>query len=70
MNFCRALVFSLGLIFLPGKAFSFETAYWAWQRNDPPNESDLAEFSAQGWRDTRILKDHQGRERFIFTTHG
>ena len=29
-----------------------------------------AEFSAQGWRDTRILKDHQGRERFIFTTHG
>ncbi len=29
-----------------------------------------AELSAQGWRDTKILKDHQGRERFIFTTHG
>ena len=29
-----------------------------------------AEFSAQGWRDTKIMKDHQGRERFIFTTHG
>ena len=28
------------------------------------------EFSATGWRDTRIMKDHQGRERFIFTTHG
>ena len=28
------------------------------------------EFSAAGWRDTRIMKDHQGRERFIFTTHG
>ena len=29
-----------------------------------------AEFSAPGWRDTRIVKDHQGRERFLFTTHG
>ncbi len=29
-----------------------------------------AELSAQGWRDTKLLKDHQGRERFIFTTHG
>ena len=28
------------------------------------------EFSAPGWRDTRIVKDHQGRERFLFTTHG
>ena len=29
-----------------------------------------AEFSAPDWRDTKIMKDHQGRERFIFTTHG
>ena len=29
-----------------------------------------AEFSAQGWRDIRIMKDHQGRARFIFSTHG
>ena len=29
-----------------------------------------AEFSAQGWLGTKILKDHQGRERFLFTTHG
>ena len=29
-----------------------------------------AELSAQGWLDVKIMKDHQGRERFIFTTHG
>ena len=28
-------------------AFSFETSYWAWQRSEPPSESDLAELSAQ-----------------------
>lgn len=29
-----------------------------------------AEFPAHGFTDTRIMKDHQGRERFLFTTHG
>lgn len=29
-----------------------------------------AEFPAHGFIGTKILKDHQGRERFIFTTHG
>ena len=29
-----------------------------------------AELSAHGFTGTRILKDHQGRDRFIFTTHG
>ncbi len=28
------------------------------------------EFPAHGFTDTKIVKDHQGRERFIFTTHG
>jgi len=28
------------------------------------------EFPAHGFTGTRIVKDHQGRERFIFTTHG
>ncbi|MEO6742759.1 MAG: peptide chain release factor N(5)-glutamine methyltransferase, partial [Chthoniobacteraceae bacterium] len=28
------------------------------------------EFSAPGWRDAKILKDHQGRDRFLFATHG
>ena len=29
-----------------------------------------AELPAHGFTGTRILKDHQGRDRFIFTTHG
>ncbi|MEO6786009.1 MAG: peptide chain release factor N(5)-glutamine methyltransferase, partial [Chthoniobacteraceae bacterium] len=29
-----------------------------------------AELSTLGWRDTKIMKDHQGCDRFIFTTHG
>ena len=29
-----------------------------------------AELSTQGWRDVKILKDHQGRDRFLFATHG
>lgn len=29
-----------------------------------------AEFPAHGFSGTRIVKDHQGRDRFIFTTHG
>ncbi len=29
-----------------------------------------AEFPAHGFARTRILKDHQGRDRFLFTTHG
>ena len=29
-----------------------------------------AEFPAHGFTDTKIVKDHQGRERFLFTTHG
>lgn len=29
-----------------------------------------AELSAKNWRDVRILKDHQGRDRFLFATHG
>jgi release factor glutamine methyltransferase len=29
-----------------------------------------AELPAHGFTGTKILKDHQGRERFIFTTHG
>jgi release factor glutamine methyltransferase len=29
-----------------------------------------AELPAQGFTDIKIVKDHQGRERFIFTTHG
>lgn len=29
-----------------------------------------AELSTNGWRDVKILKDHQGRDRFLFATHG
>ena len=29
-----------------------------------------AEFPAHGFTGTKIAKDHQGRERFLFTTHG
>jgi release factor glutamine methyltransferase len=29
-----------------------------------------AELPAHGFSETKIVKDHQGRERFIFTTHG
>ena len=29
-----------------------------------------ADLAAHGFADTRIVKDHQGRDRFIFTTHG
>jgi len=29
-----------------------------------------AEFPAHGFSETKIVKDHQGRERFIFTNHG
>jgi release factor glutamine methyltransferase len=29
-----------------------------------------AEFSAHSFTGAKIVKDHQGRERFIFTTHG
>ena len=29
-----------------------------------------AELPAHGFTGTRILKDHQGRDRFLFTTHG
>ncbi len=29
-----------------------------------------AELAAQNFRDTKTVKDYQGRERFLFTTHG
>ena len=29
-----------------------------------------AEFSAPGWLNAKIMKDHQGRDRFLFATHG
>jgi len=29
-----------------------------------------AELPALGFADTKIMKDHQGRDRFLFTTHG
>ncbi len=29
-----------------------------------------AELSATNWRDVKILKDHQGRDRFLFANHG
>ncbi|MGI8820348.1 MAG: DUF3142 domain-containing protein [Chthoniobacterales bacterium] len=30
------------------RAFSFETAFWVWQRNDPPSQSDLRELTREG----------------------
>ncbi|MEO5722356.1 MAG: DUF3142 domain-containing protein, partial [Chthoniobacterales bacterium] len=51
------LVVFLVALLLRHPALSFETAYWVWQRNEPPSESDLAELSAQG---SRTLYWHLG----------
>ncbi|MEO7723944.1 MAG: DUF3142 domain-containing protein [Chthoniobacterales bacterium] len=50
MTFFRMLLFPLALFFLAGQAAAFETAFWAWQRNEPPNQSELAQLSAQSVR--------------------
>ncbi len=42
------IVAALTAVFSVSSALSFETSYWAWQRSEPPSESDLAELSAQG----------------------
>ncbi|MBA2435177.1 MAG: hypothetical protein M3480_10890 [Verrucomicrobiota bacterium] len=50
MTFFRTFLVPLALFFLAGQAAAFETAYWAWQRNESPNEGDLAQLSAQSVR--------------------
>ncbi|MEQ1854702.1 MAG: hypothetical protein ABMA01_24300 [Chthoniobacteraceae bacterium] len=37
-----------------------------------PEQGDalVAELQARNFRDVRIVKDYQGRDRFIFATHG
>ena len=45
-----AAIFALAFLFTAPRAPAFETAYWAWQRNEPPNENDLAQLRAGGVR--------------------
>ncbi|HEX4632072.1 MAG TPA: hypothetical protein VH188_14025 [Chthoniobacterales bacterium] len=47
MKFCLALLF---LISGGGIVSGSETGYWAWQRNEPPNSSEVEELKEQGVR--------------------
>jgi hypothetical protein len=43
----RTLLLALAIIFPASRSFSFETAYWVWQRDESLSESDLAQLSTQ-----------------------
>ncbi len=47
MKYLAWIVAALTAVFSVSSALAFETSYWAWQRSEPPSESDLAELSAQ-----------------------
>ncbi len=50
MEHLARLILSLALLLASCSRPPFETAYWAWQRNETPSESDVAELSTQGVR--------------------
>ncbi|MEO7168708.1 MAG: DUF3142 domain-containing protein [Chthoniobacterales bacterium] len=46
-HFAQILI-ALAAVCPVSSVLSFETSFWAWQRNEPPSENDRAELSSEG----------------------
>ncbi|MEP6821608.1 MAG: DUF3142 domain-containing protein [Chthoniobacterales bacterium] len=50
MRSLTRVALSLVVVLAASRAFSFETGFWVWQRNDSPSQSELQELSSAGVR--------------------